>query len=87
MKETSFTSAVDKVVARKMQAIDRWLEKNAEPLEAIGNPESLLGKPYELWTPQDKMMLSQIYGAEPNPLSNLIFRKEYEKLKELEKGV
>lgn len=85
MKKTAFTLAVDKVVALKMRAIDLFIEQYIEPLADVGNPEKLIGKPYEEWTPQDLTMLIQIYGQqEPNPLSNLIFNREYDKVKAME---
>jgi len=87
MKQTEFTKMVDDVVELKMKAVDKYIEEIIEPLGEIGNPEKLIGKPYEQWTPLDLQMLGQIYGPEPNELSKLIFKKEYAKLIELEKEV
>ena len=85
MKETQLTKAVERVVALKAAAIDKLTEEMIEPLGDVGNPEKLIGKPYEQWTLQDKQILSQIYGTEePNPLSNLIFRREYDKVQKME---
>ncbi len=85
MKDTQFTKAVDKVIALKMEAVDKFLEKYIEPLAELGNPEKLIGKRYEEWTPEDLKQLAQIYGSkEPNPLSNFLFTKQYEKVKALE---
>jgi len=86
VKQTEFTKMVDDVVELKMKAVDKYIEEIIEPLGEIGNPEKLIGKPYEQWTPLDLQMLGRIYGPEPNELSKLIFKKEYAKLIELEKG-
>ncbi len=88
MKETSLTRAVQEVIEFKLKALDLFLEEMVDPLEQVGNPEKLIGKKYEEWTPQDLQMLGQIYGnAHDSPLARLIFRKEYEKVKQLEKEV
>ena len=74
-----------RVIALKLAAIDVLVEKMIEPMEAIGSPESLIKKPYEQWTPEDLQNLIMVYGqGDKTPLSNTIFRKEYEKVKELE---
>jgi len=68
------------------EVADEYIEEISGQLEDVGNPEKLIDKPYEQWTPQDFQLLSQVYGTkEPNPLSDLIFKKEYEKVIELEK--
>lgn len=85
MKPTSLTKAIEEVVALKSQAIDRVLQDLVEPLAKIGRPEELIGKKYEQWTPQDLLMLGKIYGPQDGtPLSNLIFKKTYERVKALE---
>ena len=85
MKETELTQAIQEAVDLKLKAIDHLVKELVTPLEKVGNPEELLGKSYEQWTPQDLSMLIQIYGQGDNtPLSNLIFRKTYSMVKELE---
>lgn len=85
---SDLTRAMDRVIALKMKAVDVVVQNVIEPLLEFGNPEKLLGKPYDLWTQQDLARLSQIYGVkEPNALSNLIFRREYQKVRELEEEV
>lgn len=85
MKKTNLTQAIDHVVALRMKAVDKYFDEVIEPLTEVGNPEKLIGKPYESWTLEDMQRLVQIYGEkEPNLLSNLIFRKEYERVKQLE---
>jgi len=84
MKETPLIKAINKAVEVKMEAVNRLLKDLVEPLGDVGNPEKLIGKPYEQWSQQDLMMLSKIYGQEPNPLSDLIFKKTYERVKQME---
>ena len=85
MKKTPLTIAIDRAVQKKIEAMDKLIEELIEPLEDVGNPEKLLGKPYESWSPQELSMAIKIYGTtEPNPLSNLVFRKKYEEVKQLE---
>ncbi len=85
MKETPLTLAIDKALDIKIKAIERIVEEFIDPLSEVGNPEKLIGKPYEEWTPQDLSVLSKIYGtSEPNLLSNLIFRKKFEEVKRME---
>ncbi len=85
MKDTPLTTAIEKAVSVKMKAVDRLVEELVEPLADIGNPEKLIGKPYENWTPSDLQLMIKIYGTqEPNPLSDMIFRKTYDKVKTLE---
>lgn len=85
MKQTELTEAIDKVIELKLKAADRLIEELIEPLADLGSPEDLIGKPFESWTPEELAMLVKIYGREePNLLSNLIFRKTYDRVKALE---
>lgn len=87
MKKDEFSKIIDEIIELKVRIADEFIKDVIEPLADIGDPEKLLGKPYEQWTPQDLQMLGSLYGEEPNPLSNLIFKKELEKVKQLEKEV
>jgi len=82
---TVFLKAIDRLVATKMLAVDILIEQVIDPIADVGNPEKVIGKKYDDWTSEDFTMLSNIYGkVEPNILSNLIFRKEYDKLRKAE---
>jgi len=88
VREHKFVKATREVIALKMRAIDEYIEEIIEPLADIGNPEKLIGKKYEEWTPQDRALLSQVYGTnEPNVLSDFIFRKEYKNVLSLEESL
>ncbi len=85
MKETPLTLAVDEVIALKMKVVDEFIKSVAEPLGNIGNPEALIGKKYEDWTPLDIQLLGQIYGeGNDTPLAKLIYKKARAELKILE---
>lgn len=83
--KTNFFDSMDKVVKIKLQAMDIVIERMITSLEYKGNPEKLINKTYETWTPDDFTRLATIYGGlQPNPLSNFIFAKEYNKTRKLE---
>ena len=86
MKGTELTEIIDEVIALKIDIANEYIEEIIEPLMEFGNPEKLMKKPYEAWTPQDFMVLARIYGNDPDsPLSKLIFKKEYQRVLEMEK--
>jgi len=88
MKETQLTKIVAKLIEEDLAVMDEIVEEDIEALGDIGNPEKLIGKKYEEWTPQDLQMLGQVYGnQEPNRLSKFIFNKEYSKVQELEEEI
>lgn len=86
MKETLFTQALDAVIAEDLKALDAVIEEDIEVLAHIGNPEKLIGRPYEEWTPQDKQRLTQIYGSDET-LSKFMFNKKYKDVLEKEAEV
>ena len=90
VKQNIYTRALEEVIATKLQAVDMYLEEIMEPLGDIGNPERLMGAPYDEWknNPQVLQYLASVYGEqEPNPLSELIFRKEIQEVRALEAEV
>jgi hypothetical protein len=85
MKQVGLIDIVDETVESLLRAAEDFLEEISPQLEVVKNPEKLIGKPYELWDTFDFQLLAEVYGQEePNPLSNLILDKEYEKVKALE---
>ena len=88
MKETELTKIVAELIEEDLVVMDEIIAEDIEALGDIGNPEKLIGKKYEEWTPQDLQMLGQVYGnQEPNRLSKFIFNKEYSKVQELEEEI
>lgn len=87
MKQSSLSIAMDKAVKLKLEAIDKAVSVLIEPISNVGNPEQLIGKPFETWTPEDLQNLVNIYGEQNDSiLSRFIFRKKYEQVLALEKG-
>ena len=85
MKNDSFSKLVERAISVKLKAIDHLLDTMIEPLAKVGAPEDLIGKPYEQWTPEDLQLLTSIYGTADNtPLSNLVFKKTYKRILDLE---
>jgi len=81
----NFDSVIDYVLDLKLKAIDQVVAEVIEPLRVTENPEDLLGKPYEQWTPQDLEMLKVIYSSkEPNKLSDFVFKKLYARVRSME---
>lgn len=65
-------SEVDKVV----KVYEKFKKEEIDPIAKIGNPEKIINKPYEQWTPQDKQMLQQVYVYSPEVLIEFIAKKE-----------
>ncbi len=87
MKDVLLTRAIKEVVDKELAALDIVLSELVEPISDVGNPEKLLGKPYDAWTPEDLGMLSQVYGKDDNtPLANTIFKRTLERVQEMEKS-
>jgi len=85
MKKSTLDKSIERVLQIKMEAVNYLISDLIEPLEVNDNPEELLGKHFAQWTPQDLELLKKVYGtAEPNVLSNFIFKKTYERVKTLE---
>ena len=80
MKETNLQRAFPIAVEREKKAILHFIKTEIQPMGDFGNPEALIKKPYEMWTPQDLALLGQIYGPEPNHLSKFIAGKEIDKM-------
>lgn len=86
MKNDKFSKSIERVISVKLRAVDRFLEKVTEPLSEVGNPEELIGKGYSEWSPDDLERLKLIYGEkDDSPLARLIFRREYQRVLDLEK--
>ncbi len=87
VKDESLLKMIDEVVNETSDIVDEVVDEYMEVLEVVANPEKLIGKPYQYWTPQDRQLLTQIYGQENPVLKNFIVRKEVASLKQLEQQV
>lgn len=85
MKDTAISKIADEIIEKKLTALDKLIEELIEPIEDLGNPEKIIDKKYEDWSPLDLQLLGQIYGnSNDSPLAKLIFEKSYEEVKRLE---
>jgi hypothetical protein len=87
VRDESFLKMIDEVVEEAKGIVDEVVEEYDEILQIVANPEQVIGKPYVMWTPQDKMLAVQIYGMDNPVLKNFIVHKEVESLKILESQV
>jgi hypothetical protein len=88
MDKSQFDIACERVVTLNAKAIDICERDLIQPiLDEIKNPEKVLGKKYELWTPQDFLLLTQVYQSTPDILSEFIAKKEYDSLVVLQSEV
>jgi hypothetical protein len=86
LKKNNFTDLVDEVITLKLDVADEYIKEVIDAIGDIGMPEKLIGKKYEDWTPEDLQRLAGVYGpGDDTPLAKLIFSREYEKVKALEK--
>ncbi len=86
IKNDELLKIMDEVAAESAEIVDEVIDEVVDALEVVANPEKLIGKPYEMWTPVDKQWLAAIYGTEDDSvLAKFIAKKEVAKLRELEK--
>ncbi|MBE3144772.1 MAG: hypothetical protein IMZ61_12755 [Planctomycetes bacterium] len=86
--KNELTQMIDEVVKMKMDIVDEYIDEVVAAIGEIGSPEKLIGKKYEDWAPADLQTLAGIYGpGDETALGKLIFTKEYEKVKLLERTV
>uniref|UniRef100_A0A6M3L1U4 Uncharacterized protein n=1 Tax=viral metagenome TaxID=1070528 RepID=A0A6M3L1U4_9ZZZZ len=71
---------VDEVVKDVKESTDAYIKENIDPVAEIGNPEDILSKKYERWTPEDMQTLQQVYVYDIKPLEDFIAKKEIDKL-------
>jgi polyhydroxyalkanoate synthesis regulator phasin len=86
MKKNDFTQLVDEVVKLKLEISDEYIKEVVDAIGQVGSPESLIGKKYEEWTPQDLQLLINVYGQDDeSPLGKLIAKKTIERVEDMEK--
>jgi uncharacterized protein YecA (UPF0149 family) len=86
MQKNDFTEMVNDIVKLKLEAADEYIDTVIKSIGQVGSPESLIGKKYEEWTPQDLQLLINVYGqGDESPLGKLIARKTIERVEDMEK--
>lgn len=87
IKKHWWVELVDEVIMEAKAEADAFIKEFIKPIGDIGNPEDVIGKPYEEWTPQDFMRLKSMYGKDQKRLDKFIFDKAYADLQKLEEAL
>ncbi len=72
-----------------LEILDALVEKEIKPIADLGNPEKLIGKKFEEWTPEDMALLTQIYpnNNDPsNPLNKVVFEHTHQAMLDAEEA-
>lgn len=77
------SEAVDRLIELKLRAVDRYVEECVSGLADFGNPETLLGKPFEEWTPYDRQLVDFFY-ADDERYKMWLVKKDLERVQALE---
>ena len=77
----------DEVMKQLMEIADTVVDEMLKPIVDFDNPEKLMGKKYDEWTPQDLQRAATVYQSQPDKLNDFISKKEITKLYELEQEV
>ena len=81
IKKAELLEMMKEEIALFMDAMNEVIEEDIEPLLDFGNPEKVIGKPYDDWSRQELQRASQIYG---HKLEDFIAKKSIALLEELE---
>lgn len=85
MLDKNWCKLVSRCVENSKEKADEYVKKYIDPLARVDNPEKLIGKPYESWTPVDYQMLQQVYVYSPETLEKFVNKKEIDRLWEMVK--
>ena len=83
MRKETYLKVVNEVSDTLMEAAERWADEEAEFMADIKNPEKMIDKKYEDWTPEDLAWLGIAYQGSPI-LENFIANKSIDAMLELE---
>lgn len=74
-----YCDKVDTIIEEAKKDADDYIKLNIDPIAKIPNPEKLLGKPYEIWSPEDTEVLKRVYVYSPETLQTFINKKEVDR--------
>jgi hypothetical protein len=74
--KTPFEIALKQYLEIQTKVVKQYVESYIKPLTILVNPETLMGRPFETWTPQDHQKLQIVYGPGKNPYTQLILEKQ-----------
>ena len=74
--DRDYCDLVEECVKKSKEMADAYIKKHIDPIADMGNPERIIGKPYKMWSEQDKQMLRQAYVYSPEELEEFIAKQE-----------
>jgi len=80
MLDKDYCDLVEECIKKSKAMADAYIKKHIDPIADLGNPERIIGKPYERWTPMDKQMLRQAYTYTPEKLEEFMAKKDIDGL-------
>ena len=85
MVEDDLNSVIAEMIEEDLAILDELVEEEIKPLADLGDPEKLIGKKFEEWTPEDLQLLIQAYGNNPQ-LEDFLFERGHKDMKEAEEA-
>jgi hypothetical protein len=85
VKDDALIKMMDDTAKEYADIVDSVIQEIIEPLKIVANPEQLIGKPYAMWTPQDRQMLQTIYASNLDKLDKFILNKDLQETVAIEK--
>ncbi len=79
-------SMITEMIEEDLALLDELIEEEIKPLADLGDPEKLIGKKFEEWTPQDMAFLEQVYANNPEPLNKVVFDHTFQAMTEAEEA-
>ncbi len=79
-------SVIAEMIEEDLAILDELVEEEIKPLADLGDPEKLIGKKFEEWTPEDMALLEQIYASNPKPLNKVVFDNTFQAMTEAEEA-
>ncbi len=79
-------SVIAEMIEEDLALLDELIEEEIKPLADLGDPEKLLGKKFEEWTPEDMALLEQIYANNPKPLNKVVFEHTHQVMLDAEEA-
>jgi len=83
VRKETYLKVVEEVSDMLMLAAEQWANEQAEFMADVKNPEKMIGKKYEDWTPEDLAWLGQAYQGS-TILEGFIANKSIDEMLRLE---
>ncbi len=86
MVAEDLNSVIAEMIEEDFAILDELIEEEIKPLSDLGDPEKLIGKKFEEWTPEDMALLEQIYANNPEALNKVVFDHTFQAMTEAEEA-